>query len=251
VSDLTPPRTPKTRLDPRVVGFGRRWLPKFLTARLDPVEHLIEAEVRRSAALIGSQGVVLDAGAGEARHRNLFSSGLYVALDTATGDPEWDYSRLDVCGDLERIPLRDASVDCVLCMVVLEHTRDPRRVLSEFGRVLKPGASLTMVVPFLWEEHQVPHDYFRFTRYGVHLLFDALPFRLELVNPMGGFFGVCARRCVNLLGFFQEGWRWPLFVLLAPFFGFAFPIALHYLDRLDHTKRFTLGFQVRATRIAS
>jgi SAM-dependent methyltransferase len=221
-----------------------------VTALLDPVEHLIEGEVRRAAAGTEAGQVVLDAGAGEARHRASFASGLYIALDAGGGDPDWDYSRLDVRGDLQNIPLRDACVDCVLCMVVLEHTRDPRRVLSEFARVLKPGGELTMVVPFLWEEHQIPHDFFRFTRYGVQLLFESLPFRVELLRPMGGFFRVCARRSVNLLGFFQESWRWPLFVLFAPFFGFLFPLVLHFLDRLDRSQHFSLGFQVRAVRDA-
>jgi SAM-dependent methyltransferase len=133
-------------------------------------------------------------------------------------------------------------------MVVLEHTRNPRQVILEFARVLKPGGKLAMVVPFLWEEHQEPQDYFRFTRYGVRLLFDSSPFRLDLVSPMGGFFRVCARRSVNLLNFFQGGWRWLLFVLLAPFFGFLLPLALYFMDGLDKAKNYSLGFQIRATK---
>jgi hypothetical protein len=105
-----------------------------------------------------------------------------------------------------------------------------------------------MVVPFLWEEHQAPHDYFRFTRYGARLLFDSLPFTVEFIAPMGGFFRVCARRSINLLSFFQGGWRWPLFILLAPLFGLVFPLLLHALDGLDRHKTFSLGFHIRAVK---
>jgi len=226
-------------------------MPRFLMARLDPVQEIIEAEVGAAAASLGDRDVVLDAGAGEARHRRNFQRGLYVALDSGTGDPAWDYSRLDVRGDLENLPLRSRTVERVLCMVVLEHTRNPRQVLCEFARVLKPGGSLHMVVPLLWEEHQAPHDYLRFTRYGVRLLLEGLPFRVELLEPMGGFFRVCARRSINLLSFFQRGWRWLLFVLLAPFFGLLLPLLLYYLDRLDRDREFTLGYRIRAIREGS
>ncbi len=223
-------------------------MPRFLIARLDPVQEIIEAEVGIAAAALRGDEIALDAGAGEARHRSRFPQGGYVALDAGTGDSSWDYSRIDVRGDLERLPVRSQSVNRILCMVVLEHTRDPRRVLGEFARVLKPGGTLHMVVPFLWEEHQAPHDYHRFTRYGVRLLMQDLPFRIDLLHPMGGFFRVCARRCVNLLGFFQQGWRWLLFVPMAPIFGLLLPLMLYYLDPLDRKQEFTLGYRIRATR---
>jgi len=233
---------------PRLKSLAEKALPHFLTARLDPVREIIESEVRTAAAAMAGNHVVLDAGAGEARHRRFFARGCYVALDSGTGDRAWDYSRLDIQGDLERLPLKPGTVDRVLCMVVLEHTRNPRQVLSEFVRVLKPGGVLHMVVPLLWEEHQAPHDYWRFTRYGVRLLADGLPLRIELLRPMGGFFRVCARRCISSLAFFQRGWRWFFFFLFLPLFGLLLPLLLYYMDPLDRGKEFTLGFLVRATR---
>ncbi len=236
-------------INPRVKSLADKVLPHFLLAWLDPVQEIIESEVRAAASRITDGQLVLDAGAGEARHRRYFSRGRYIALDFGAGDARWDYSRLDVLGDLERIPLVADSVECVLCMVVLEHTREPRQVLAEFARVLKAGGSLVLVVPFLWEEHQAPHDYLRFTRHGMRMLLEDLPFHIDMLTPMGGFFWVCARRCVNLLSFFQGGWRWPLFVVLAPFFGVILPVILFHLDRLDQTKDFSLGFRIRATRL--
>ena len=235
-------------MHPRLKSLAEKALPHFLSARLDPVREIIESEVKAAAAAMASGQVVLDAGAGEARYRRFFAQGRYVALDAGTGDRAWDYSRLDIQGDLERLPLKPGSVDRILCMVVLEHTRNPRQVLTEFVRVLKPGGTLHMVVPFLWEEHQAPRDYLRFTRYGVRLLADGLPLRMELLRPMGGFFWVCARRCISFLTFFQGGWRWFFFVLFLPVFGLLLPLLLYFLDPLDRGKEFTLGFQMRATR---
>ena len=237
-------------LNPRIKSFAEQVLPRSVIAWLDPVQDLIESEVRYASDRLREGQIVLDAGAGEARHKINFKQACYIALDAGCGDSSWNYSKLDIRGDLEKIPLRGASVDCVLCMVVLEHTRNPREVLLEFARVLKPGGLLVMVVPFLWEEHQAPHDYFRFTRYGVRLLFESSPFRLDLLSPIGGFFWVCARRSVYFLSYFQKGWRWILFLLLAPFFGLLLPIVLYFLDRLDKARNYSLGFRIRATREA-
>ena len=236
-------------LNPRLLAMTEKVLPRFVLTRLDPFRATIEVEIASAASQTGPGDIVLDAGAGEARNRKYFARGRYFALDRGHGDATWDYSGLDVRGDLEAIPLRNGSVDRILCIVVLEHTRDPKRVLGEFARIMKPGARLHLVVPFLWEEHQQPCDYHRFTRYGIRLAFESLPFEIELLRPMGGFFQVFARRCVGLLGFFQGGWRWPLFVLLAPFFGLIFPLLFHLLDSLDVDQAYSLGFHVRARRL--
>lgn len=235
-------------LNSRIKSLAQKFLPHFLVSRLDPIEELIEREVRNAAAGINDKHIVLDAGAGEGRHREQFSTGRYIALDSGFGDPDWDYSKLDILGDLEHLPVREKSVDRVLCMVVLEHTRNPGRVIAEFGRVLKDGGRLHLIVPFLWEEHQGPNDFFRFTRHGVRLLFEGLPFRIDTLQPMGGIFWVCARRCINMLGHFQGGWRWIAFVILLPLFGLILPLILQSLDGMDRHKNFTLGFRVRATK---
>jgi SAM-dependent methyltransferase len=242
---MTAPKALNTRLKALV----ERILPKDILICLDPVQDLIDTEIKRVSDRLQDGQIVLDAGAGEARHKAYFKRGRYIALDAGHGDPDWDYSKLDVRGDLATIPLRDACVDCILCMVVLEHTRNPREVLLEFARVLKSGGTLIMVVPFLWEEHQIPHDYFRFTRYGVRCLFESSPFYLDLVNPIGGFFWLCARRAIGFLSFFQGGWRWLLFAVLAPLLGFLLPIILYFMDGLDNAKNYSLGFNVHATRI--
>src|SRR5882672_4167382 len=52
-----------------------------------------------------------------------------------------------LCGDGYDLPFAGESFGIVLLVAVLEHTREPWRVLAEARRVLKPGGRVVMVVP--------------------------------------------------------------------------------------------------------
>ena len=54
-------------------------------------------------------------------------------------------------GDLEALPIDDARLDAATLALVLHHLADPRRVLAEVARVLKPGGQLLVV-------DMLPHD---------------------------------------------------------------------------------------------
>src|SRR6185295_11749166 len=56
-------------------------------------------------------------------------------------------SRHLLCADGYDLPFRSATFEVVLLIAVLEHTRDPQRILAEAQRVLKPGGRVLMVVP--------------------------------------------------------------------------------------------------------
>jgi SAM-dependent methyltransferase len=56
-------------------------------------------------------------------------------------------SRFLLCADGYDLPFARESFDIVLLVAVLEHTREPWRILAEARRVLKPGGRAIMVVP--------------------------------------------------------------------------------------------------------
>lgn len=79
---------------------------------------------------------------------------------------------VDVIGDGHNLPFADAVFDAVISEAVLEHVRDPRRVVKEMYRVLKPGGYVCAAVPFLQGYHASPHDYQRWTTTGFSALFS-------------------------------------------------------------------------------
>jgi SAM-dependent methyltransferase len=55
--------------------------------------------------------------------------------------------RFLLCADGYELPFLSESFGVVLLVAVLEHTREPWRILAEARRVLKPGGIAIMVVP--------------------------------------------------------------------------------------------------------
>jgi SAM-dependent methyltransferase len=204
---------------------------------------LIDEAVSRFAGSLPDLARVLDAGAGESRFRARFGRQRYIAADLAVGDAAWDYGALDCVADLERLPFADGSFDACLNVVTLEHVRDPKAVVGELARALAPGGRLLLIAPLEWEEHQTPHDYFRFTRHGLRYLLEAAGFSEIEITPAGGFFRLLARRLCNAPQFF------PKPVALLAMLLLAVPaLILPSLDGLDREQKFTLGFLCTARK---
>ena len=73
------------------------------------------------------------------------------------------------------LPLDDACVDHVHCLGVLQHTSEPERILREFHRVMRPGATAAVMVynaDSLWL-----HVYTAYEKQIVEGLFPGLPAR--------------------------------------------------------------------------
>lgn len=80
------------------------------------------------------------------------------------------------------------SFDTVLCTEVLEHTADDRKVVSNIYKVLKPGGSLLISVPFTYVMHEAPHDYRRYTYYGIRDILEKNGFEVKSAFSMGATF---------------------------------------------------------------
>jgi ArsR family transcriptional regulator len=55
-------------------------------------------------------------------------------------------------GSLEKLPVENGELDVGLMMLVLHHSPEPRRVLAEAARALKPGGRLLVL-------DMLPHDH--------------------------------------------------------------------------------------------
>jgi SAM-dependent methyltransferase len=151
--------------------------------------------VAEQARLLPPDTRVLDIGAGEAPYRELFLEQRYVTLDRADTPHSGE---VDIHGDADSIPVGDDSFDVVVCTQVLEHVPQPSAALREFRRVLRSGGVLIATVPFVWEEHETPYDYYRYTRYGIKHLAQSAGFSDVVVKPRTDCFTTLAQLLLNV-----------------------------------------------------
>ena len=116
-------------------------------------------------------GRLLDVGCGTKPYRSLFNVADYAGLDIDS-EPTRKRGIADYLYDGGRFPFEDAAFDSILCNQVLEHVFNPDVFLGEINRVLKPGGRLLLTVPFVWDEHEQPYDYARYSSFGLRALLE-------------------------------------------------------------------------------
>lgn len=211
---------------------------------------------------LSSTSKILDAGAGDCAWKNFLGDPPgYISMDLATCNDAYLYHHLDIVGDLENIPLENESIDIVLNMQVLEHTKHPDRVLQEIFRVLKPGGLLFLSAPQIDFQHHVPHDYFRFTCYGLATLLSETGFyKIELI-PQSGNLETAWGMMIKTLSHFRrdlrsnsssaiQGWLCHAFIYcLEKTLSKSLPYRLwRFLDQLVSFPLFPVGYFCVATK---
>lgn len=120
-------------------------------------------------------GEVLDVGCGRMPYRGLVPASRYVGVDIDSPTTR-ELGAADVFYDGRSLPFAERSFDGALCSQVLEHVFTPEEFLGEIHRVLRPGGSLVLTVPFAWDEHEQPHDFARYSSFGLRAIVERAGF---------------------------------------------------------------------------
>jgi len=214
-----------------------------------------------------AHGRLLDVGCGDKPWKQTFAPHVteHVGLER-TGVRQ---SRADVFYDGGRMPFADAEFDTVLSNQVLEHVPDPRVLWADMVRVLRPGGTLVVTVPFSFRLHAEPEDYWRFTSYALRRLCEESGLAIEVLEPRGGLWLVIGHKLAAFLTFdagrfhraaqaagsttyepqATQGPRWWAVPLVVPAV-LAVTALARWLDRVDAHTGDTLGYLLIARRPA-
>lgn len=164
----------------------------------------------------GGAGRWLDVGCGERPYEFLFNVKEYIGIDVEQSGHPSDAKFCDILYDGKNIPFSDEYFDGVICTQVIEHVLHNDALLIEMARVLKPGGYLLLTAPFVWEEHEQPYDFTRFTRFGLKDLINRSGFEIVYSNRTAGYLSVLAQLSSSYLYdmAFRRSSIWNLIVAL-------------------------------------
>ena len=189
--------------------FDPGWLGPFVNPFFIARRNLMRA-MRDTAPRLG--GALLDVGCGTQPYRALFRADRYVGLDIDNAAVR-ARGVADLFYDGGAFPVADAQFDSILCNQVLEHVFNPDPFVAEIARALRPGGHLLLTVPFVWDEHEQPFDYARYSSFGLAALLKRHGFEIieqrKLTADSSLFFQLLNAYFYKLVA------RWPRIARLA------------------------------------
>ena len=151
---------------------GQKYEPGILGIFVNPFYFVRRALFENMQSLAPQvKGRILDVGCGTKPYESLFTNASgYIGMDYDSPENR-KIKQIDIFYDQKTFPFKDGEFDGVIFTQVLEHVFNPDEFLDEVNRTLKLGGKILMSVPFVWDEHSQPHDYARYSSFGVvHLL---------------------------------------------------------------------------------
>ncbi len=133
---------------------------------------------------------VLDIGGMKSNKRGSFDIGEYDVKTEYLNISE--KAKPDYLADAKNIPVENNTFDAAILTEVLEHVDDPKEVLREAFRILKPEGKLIITVPFLFPIHADPYDYARYTDYWFDKNLGEIGFKNIVITKQGYFYSVIA-----------------------------------------------------------
>ena len=146
--------------------------PKLLGLFINPF-YIARKGLLKSIKPLGKyiSGKTLDVGCGTKPYEKYFSSSEYIGIDVKT-TMHHSKNSIDVYYDGKAFPFKNEQFDSVLSNQVFEHVFNPDLFLSEINRVLKSDGYLLITVPFVWDEHEQPFDYARYSSFGLKYILN-------------------------------------------------------------------------------
>lgn len=139
-------------------------------------------------------GNLLDVGCGKMPYKSIF----LPRINKYTGIDKYG-KEADIKKDFLIATIPNNSYNTVLCTQVLEHTPEPQKFLTKINKVLKKKGVLILTVPFTGYLHEVPYDYFRYTKYGLKYMLQKANFKIVYIKNEGNWIASIGLEIISYL----------------------------------------------------
>lgn len=224
--------------------FRPSWYHIFINPYFIARYHLAK-EIRKFSKKIKNKKI-LDIGCGDKPYGVFFKENEYIGIDIKGGGHNEENKKVDRFYDGKLVPFENEKFDLVICTQVLEHAEDPNKLINESYRVLKLGGKLFLTMPFVWNEHEEPYDFNRFTKYQHQKVLNNNDFKIENLNKTCGIFGTCGQL---ISAFIFESTKINFLKIIFTIV-FCFPIQLFFifLDFIFRKSGITLDYIIVARK---
>ena len=194
-----------------------------------------------------ARGQLLDIGCGQKPYLNLQLERAKRCIGIDCDRTRYNDVPPDVWGDSVALPFSRESFETVFCAQVLEHVAEPTAVFGEIYRILKPNGHLILSAPHMWGIHEEPHDYFRFTNFGLQHLAAKVGLHIIKVEAMAGYWVTAGTRFCYYLQQFEKIGLKPL---LLPVYAIV-QAAAWVLDRIHRVESDSWNFILIASKLST
>jgi SAM-dependent methyltransferase len=154
------------------------------------------------------KGKLMDFGCGSKPYRTYFSVEEYIGVDFFNEGHPHDNEQIDVFYDGKKLPFNSGHFDSILCSEVFEHIFNLEEVLGELNRVLRMDGRILITCPFVWNEHETPFDFARYTQFALKDILGKNGFEIIEFTKSGNFITTLFQlRVLYFSIILQEKWR--------------------------------------------
>ncbi|NET30422.1 MAG: class I SAM-dependent methyltransferase [Cyanothece sp. SIO1E1] len=138
-----------------------------------------------------ASGKLIDLGCGKVPFYELYKDYVEDIICLDWGNSHHKNLYTDIEADLtKQLPLDAACCNTILLSDVLEHLPDPLKFWHEMNRILVAEGKVILNVPFYYWLHEVPYDYYRYTRHGLERMATNAGFEVLVCEEVEGVPGV-------------------------------------------------------------
>jgi len=203
------------------------------------------------------EGKILDVGCGQKPFRDLFSScQRYIGIDFKNYSVNKDFTRTtpDIYFSKDYIrslalPFKSESFDNCVSFQVMEHHRNPEKMINEMLRVTKKHGYILITVPFLFGVHEEPNDYQRYTKYGLTKLFQNNNCRVIEIKSEGSLASTISMLLNGYINYWASKNKFLYILCLFVYLPFLFLQYLSlFLDKFIKSEQIVLNYLVVAQK---
>lgn len=197
-----------------------------------------------------ARGDVFDMGCGNKPYEPLFSN---ITSYTGCDVVQSSENKVDVICSTTSVPLGNEKFDTVFSTQVMEHVEEPQQMLHEAYRLLRNNGKIILTVPMVWEHHEVPYDFYRYTKYGLEYMFRKAGFVNIDVKANGGKWATLGQLTQNIIDDSLRGRKGIVRkVFWLPYrycFKYLINMFYYWMDKVDGAEHvITLNFIVVAEK---